>query len=197
MPGLAGLVPPVVATGEPGGWEISPLSLDVLSCDAEVIPVLTDSFGRALDVGDTQYPFPPKIRRAVEVRDRHCTFPGCSAKPAWCHVHHLVPFGRGGPTSEGNGALLCGRHHRYIHAHGWTGLIVDGHVIWRPPDPTIPTSSSPTPGSKHSNAPSATSPTAGSPATPTSNQPTHPTPDSPARGHSSAGVPEGGRHPYM
>src|SRR4029079_19272860 len=122
--GLAGLVPPLVSTGEPGGWEISPLTLDVLSCEAGVVPVLTDSFGRALDVGDTQYPFPPRIRRAIEVRDLHCTFPGCSAKPAWCHVHHLVAFGRGGPTSEGNGALLCGRHHRYVHAHGWTGTIV-------------------------------------------------------------------------
>jgi hypothetical protein len=133
--GLAGLVPPVVSTGEPGGWEVSPLTLDVLSCDAEVIPVLTDGFGRALDVGDTIYPFPPKIRRAVEVRDLHCTFDGCTAKPAWCHVHHLTPFSKGGSTSEDNGALLCGRHHRYVHAHGWTGTIIDGHVVWRPPDP--------------------------------------------------------------
>jgi hypothetical protein len=107
----------------------------MLSCDAVVIPVLTDGFGRALDVGDTIYPFPPKIRRAVEVRDLHCTFDGCTAKPAWCHVHHLTPFSRGGSTSEDNGALLCGRHHRFVHAHGWTGTIVDGHVVWRPPDP--------------------------------------------------------------
>jgi hypothetical protein len=133
--GLAGLVPPVVSTGEPGGWEVSPLTLDVLSCDAEVVPVLTDGFGRALDVGDTIYPFPPRIRRAVEVRDLHCTFDGCTAKPAWCQVHHLTPFSKGGSTSEDNGALLCGRHHRFVHAHGWTGTIIDGHVVWRPPDP--------------------------------------------------------------
>jgi hypothetical protein len=130
----SGLVPPILSTGEPGGWEVSPLTLATLSCEAEVIPVLTDSFGRALDVGQTLYSFPPRIRRAVEVRDQHCTFPGCSAKPAWCHLHHLIPF-PGGPTSEDNGALLCGRHHRFVHAHGWTGRIVDGHVVWEPPDP--------------------------------------------------------------
>jgi hypothetical protein len=136
--GPAGLVPPVLATGEPGGWEVSPLTLQTLGCDAEVVPVLTDSFGRALDVGDTQYPFPPKIRRAIEVRDQHCTFRNCRAKPAWCHVHHLLPFSHGGPTSERNGALLCGRHHRYVHANGWVGQIIDGHVVWRPPNPDDP-----------------------------------------------------------
>ncbi len=125
----------ILSTGEPGGWDLSPLSLATLSCEAEVVPVLTDSFGRALDVGQSLYAFPLRIRRAIEVRDLHCTFPGCTAKPAWCHIHHLIRYGPDGPTSEDNGALLCGRHHRYIHAHGWTGRIINGHVIWHPPDP--------------------------------------------------------------
>jgi Domain of unknown function (DUF222) len=131
----AGLAPAILSTGEPGGWDLSPLTLATLSCEAEVVPVLTDSFGRALDVGQSVYAFPLRIRRAIEVRDLHCTFPGCAAKPAWCHVHHLVRFGPNGPTSEDNGTLLCGRHHRFVHAHGWTGRILDGHVAWRPPDP--------------------------------------------------------------
>jgi hypothetical protein len=79
------------------------------------------------------YPFPPKIRRAIEARDRCCTFPGCSAKPPWCHTHHLIPYRRSGWTAEANGALLCGRHHRHVHAHGWQGRIIDGHVHWQPP----------------------------------------------------------------
>ena len=132
--GQAGLVPPVLATGEPGEWEISPLMLQALSCDADVVPVLTDGFGRALDVGDTVYAFPPRLRRAIEVRDQHCTFRNCRAKPAWCHVHHLVAFSKGGPTSERNGALLCGRHHRFVHASAWVGEIIAGHVVWRPPN---------------------------------------------------------------
>ena len=71
------------------------------------------------------------IRRAIEVRDQHCTYPGCRAKPAWCQVHHLIRFGPDGPTSEDNGGLLCGRHHRHVHAHGMVGEIIDGHVVWR------------------------------------------------------------------
>ena len=122
-------------TGEPGGWEISPLATQVLACGAEVVPILLDQeSGRPLDVGDTMYPFPAKIRRAIEERDRCCTFPGCSAKPPWCHTHHLIPYRRSEWTAEANGALLCGRHHRHVHAHGWTGRLVDGHVVWRQPE---------------------------------------------------------------
>jgi hypothetical protein len=46
--------------------------------------------------------------------------------------------GQVSPTSEANGTLLCGRHHRFIHAQGWTGTLVDGRVHWRPPRPDDP-----------------------------------------------------------
>ena len=132
---LAGIAPGTLETGQPDGWPVSALTAQMLACDAEVLPILLDDdTGRPLDVGDTRYPFPPRIRRAIEVRDRHCTFPRCSAKPPWCHTHHVVPFGRSRKTSEDNGTLLCGYHHRLIHARGWQGEIRDGHVEWRPPD---------------------------------------------------------------
>jgi Domain of unknown function (DUF222) len=140
--GSAGARPAVLETGEPGGWDVSPLTAQMLACDAEVVPLLLDSFGRPLDVGDSIYRFHVRIRRAIEVRDRHCTFTGCQAPSAWCHTHHLVAFGRngkpGGPTSESNGTLLCGRHHRFVHAQGWSGAVVEGHVRWRPPRPGAP-----------------------------------------------------------
>ncbi|MFL6099915.1 MAG: DUF222 domain-containing protein [Actinomycetales bacterium] len=140
--GQAGAPMAVVETGEPGGWEISPLEAQTLFCDAELVPAVLDGDGRPLDVGDSVYRFPPKIRRAIEIRDRHRTFPNCQAPPAWCHAHHLVAFGRdgrpGGATSEANGTLLCGRHHRHVHATGWTGALVDGHVAWHPPRPGAP-----------------------------------------------------------
>jgi hypothetical protein len=134
--GSAGAAFGLLDTGEAGGWELSPLTTQVLSCGAEVVPMLLDdATGRPLDVGRTMYPFPPKVRRAIEARDQHCTFGSCTAKPSWCHTHHLLPFLKGGPTSEANGALLCGWHHRFVHAHGWVGRIIDGHVVWRPPNP--------------------------------------------------------------
>ncbi|MEW1956916.1 HNH endonuclease signature motif containing protein [Kineococcus sp. NPDC059986] len=49
-------------------------------------------------------------------RDRGCIAPGCGA-PAWaCHVHHVVHWADGGPTSIDNLVLLCGRDHRALHA---------------------------------------------------------------------------------
>jgi hypothetical protein len=135
--GQAGVAPARLETGEPGGWDLSPLTFQMLACDAEIVPVLLDGFGRALDVGESQYRVPPRIRKAIEIRDGHCTFGTCQAPPTWCHAHHLIPFGRngkpGGPTSEANGTLLCGSHHRFVHANGWTGSLIDGHVRWRPP----------------------------------------------------------------
>jgi Domain of unknown function (DUF222) len=133
----AGIAPARLDTGEPGGWDISPLTFQTMACDAEIVPVLLDPSGRALDVGESSYRFPPRIRTAIELRDTHCTFGSCQAPPSWCHAHHLIPFGRGGkpggPTSEANGTLLCGQHHRFVHANAWTGTLIDGHIHWRPP----------------------------------------------------------------
>jgi hypothetical protein len=136
--GQAGTPLALIETGEPGGLEVSPLTAQTMACDAETIPMLLDGDGRVLDVGTTTYPFPPRIRRAIEQRDQHCTFPRCNAPPTWCHAHHLTPHSRGGPTAEANGALLCGRHHRHVHAHAWTGTIKDGHVNWRTRGPDDP-----------------------------------------------------------
>ena len=140
--GQAGVPPAVLETGEPGGWDLSPVQAQMLCCDAELVPAVLDGDGRALDVGQSVYRFPARIRRAIELRDRHCTYPACTAPPPWCHTHHLTPFGRGGrpggPTSEANGTLLCGRHHRLVHAAGWTGHLIDGHVRWTPPQPGAP-----------------------------------------------------------
>jgi Domain of unknown function (DUF222) len=131
--GCNGIPPGILhssADGDKAGWAISPLALQTLACDAEVVPVLLDDQGNPLDVGLSIYPFPPKIRRAIEVRDKGCTWPTCTAPPGWCDAHHLIPHSQRGPTAERNGALLCPRHHRHVHAHGLTGRIIDGQVTW-------------------------------------------------------------------
>jgi hypothetical protein len=50
-------------------------------------------------------------RRAVEIRDRYCTFPGCHVPAEDCEVDHVVPYADGGPTTQENGRLRCQRHH--------------------------------------------------------------------------------------
>jgi hypothetical protein len=84
----------------PDGWPlVSPLTAQVLACTADLVPVLVDEQHQPLDVGDTQYPFPAKIRTAIITRDHGCTYPGCGAPAPWCDVHHLVRFRDHGPTS--------------------------------------------------------------------------------------------------
>jgi hypothetical protein len=118
----------------PDGWPISPLTAQTLACTADLVPVLVNEDHQPLDVGDTQYSFPPKIRTAIITRDKACTYPGCGAPAPWCHTHHLTRFRHGGPTSINNGALLCGRHHRYVHALGLTGRLTTtggrSHIHW-------------------------------------------------------------------
>ena len=74
--------------------------------------------GQPLDVGRTQRVVPAHIRRAVERRDGHCVFAGCTAPTHWCDVHHLVHWIDGGETSVANSGLVCERHHTKVH-HGF------------------------------------------------------------------------------
>jgi hypothetical protein len=62
---------------------------------------------------------PASTRRALEARDRHCVFPGCTRPLIWCDGHHLVWWTRGGETALPNLALLCRPHHRMVHEDGW------------------------------------------------------------------------------
>jgi hypothetical protein len=50
-------------------------------------------------------------RRAVEIRDRYCTYPGCHVPAESCDVDHVIPYADGGPTTQENGRLRCTRHH--------------------------------------------------------------------------------------
>ena len=119
----SGDVAPVQPGLLPDGWPISPLTAQTMACSADLVPILVDDDHQPLDVGDTQYAFPPKIRTAIIARDKGCTYPGCGAPAPWCDTHHLIRFRDDGPTSVDNGALLCGRHHRYVHALGLHGYV--------------------------------------------------------------------------
>ncbi len=124
-----------------GGYPLSPATLAAMTCDAVVTPVLVDDAGSPLDVGQRQYAFPARVRTAITVRDQHCTYPGCYRPPTWCQTHHLITYADGGSTSERNGTLLCGHHHRIVHARGWRGELHGARVVWHPPpreDPHVP-----------------------------------------------------------
>jgi hypothetical protein len=87
-------------------------------CDASVARVVFGPGGEILDAGRSRRTFTAAQRRAVIVRDRHCVWPGCDAPPSWCDCHHCIHWGHGGASAVDNAALLCGRHHDRVHAHG-------------------------------------------------------------------------------
>ena len=90
-----------------------------IACDAAVTEVTVDAHGHPLNVGRAVRTIPPAIRRALVIRDRGCRFPGCDRPPEWTDAHHLEHWADGGETRLDNLVLLCRRHHRHVHEHGW------------------------------------------------------------------------------
>jgi len=72
-----------------------------------------------LDIGYSDT-IPGHIRRAVQLRDKHCAWPRCGRPAAWCDVHHRRHKKHGGETSVDDCVLLCQFHHDIcIHRWGW------------------------------------------------------------------------------
>jgi len=112
------------------GSLLGPETVRRMACDAAIIPVVLGSDSEILDVGRTQRLFTPAQLKALWLRDRHCTFPGCQVPAHWTDAHHLKHWIDGGPTDLANGALLCGRHHTIVHRDQLAGTLVHGQVLW-------------------------------------------------------------------
>src|SRR5690606_11828880 len=72
-------------------------------------------------------------RRAILLRDGGCIIPGCTVPAAWCEIHHVHEYARGGPTHTDNGVALCWHHHRTIDTNGWSIRMRDGTPEVRAP----------------------------------------------------------------
>ncbi|GGL13128.1 HNH endonuclease signature motif containing protein [Mangrovihabitans endophyticus] len=101
------------------GERVHPETVRRLACDARLLPVVLGGEAQVLEAGRARRLATGALRRALVVRDRGCTFPGCDRPPRWCEGHHLVHWADGGPTNLTNMALLCGYHHRLVHREGW------------------------------------------------------------------------------
>lgn len=117
------------------GSLLSPATMRRMACDGGVIPVVLGSMGEVLDLGREVRLFTPGQHRALWLRDRHCTIPGCSMPAQWCDAHHLVHWVDYGESEIRNGALLCGYHHSWVHTKRVAGrVVVDAergeHVVW-------------------------------------------------------------------
>ena len=114
----------LAAEGEPGrseledGTRLAAETARRLACDCGVVRVERGPGGEVLNIGRKSRSLPPAVRRALEVRDRGCRFPGCGLR--FTDGHHLVHWADGGETSLRNTMLLCRVHHRLVHEGGWT-----------------------------------------------------------------------------
>ena len=92
-----------------------PGQLVPLLSEAEIERVVFDGPDRVISVSRRRR-FTGALRRAIEVRDRHCQHPsGCDEPADRCDVDHIQPYTDGGPTSLDNGRLACWPHNRHHH----------------------------------------------------------------------------------
>jgi Domain of unknown function (DUF222) len=105
-----------------------------LSCDATLYCIHVDAKGKPKDAGRQTRSVRPPMRRALNVRDGGCRFPGCGRRRR-VDAHHVKHWACGGPTCLANLLLLCRRHHMLVHEGGF-GLYLDdnGQPVFSCPD---------------------------------------------------------------
>jgi hypothetical protein len=123
------------------GPALAPETAERLACDASIVE-LVERDGVPLSVGRKTRTVPPAIRRALQARDRRCSFPGCENK-RFLHAHHIRHWARGGETRLDNLLLLCPRHHRFVHEAGYSIRSCGNGKFefrdpWGVPVPTVP-----------------------------------------------------------
>jgi hypothetical protein len=105
-------------SGEGGESDLPIATVRRLCCDGSVVPLIKNGNGKPLNVGRKQRIVPKAIRRALDARDRVCTYPGCHHQ-RWLEGHHIVHWADGGETSLPNTLLLCSTHHALVHEGGF------------------------------------------------------------------------------
>jgi hypothetical protein len=113
---------------------VSSRTVERLACDASVTRIVLDSKSAVIDVGRARRTISGPGRKALNVRDRGCTWPGCERPASWTSGHHIRHWIHGGTNEPPNLTLLCYRHHWNVHEGGWQ--IVrgnDGCIVTIPP----------------------------------------------------------------
>ncbi|WP_240917565.1 HNH endonuclease signature motif containing protein [Phycicoccus sp. HDW14] len=119
-----------------GGTLLPPAFVRRLACDATLVTHLLGGHGEPLALSRAQRLFSRGQRRHLGLRDRGCTFPGCTAPASWCEAHHVIHWADGGATDVTNAALLCARHHHVVHRRRLVAEVRrhpddrGRHVVW-------------------------------------------------------------------
>ncbi len=122
--------PGMVMGGLTSAAVLGPETVRKLACDGGIIPVILGSAGQVLEMGSTRRAFSGSQVKALWLRDRHCSYPGCDVPATWCDAHHVEHWADGGPTDPNNGTLLCNRHHHVVHRDRFHAEITPDGVEW-------------------------------------------------------------------
>jgi hypothetical protein len=96
------------------GTVIAPGRLVPLLGDADIERIVYEGASRrVVDLGRRSRFFTGALRRAIQLRDRRCTEPGCDTPADDCDVDHQLPYAKGGRTDQSNGNCKCGHHNRH------------------------------------------------------------------------------------
>ena len=117
-----------------GGAQLAVDTARRLGCDSALVGVVRNAAGEPLDIGRKTRVIPPALRRALNVRDGGCRFPGCTHRH-FTEGHHVKHWADGGETKLSNLITLCTFHHRLVHEGGF-GLAAtdDGVFVFTRPD---------------------------------------------------------------
>jgi hypothetical protein len=98
------------------GTVVEPEELRPYLSTANVERVVFSGPNRVIEVGARTRFFTGALRRAIEVRDKHCQHPSeCDVPARDCQVNHKIEYEDGGETTQSNGDLQCGFHNRFLH----------------------------------------------------------------------------------
>jgi Domain of unknown function (DUF222)/HNH endonuclease len=101
------------------GHVLTPEQVRRYACDCTISRIVFGPGSEILDIGRATRTVPTAMRRALNVRDRHCQHPtGCDRPARWCDAHHKQHWADGGPTALSNLTLLCQYHHTLEHRTG-------------------------------------------------------------------------------
>jgi len=103
-----------------GGVQLPIDWVRTMAMRAEIVPVLLDERGQAVELSRTATSRLATFLQRVMLRSVHatCIVPGCEIPFDDCEIHHLEPFD-GHNTVLANLAPVCSADHHHIHDHGW------------------------------------------------------------------------------
>jgi hypothetical protein len=133
---LEGEIAAGVVHGAIGEIPVDAGSLRRMCCEAGILPVVLGRESQVMDMGQERRLVTGAIRRALELRDGGCIFPGCTVPANLCQAHHILSWWDEGPTSLDNLCLVCRHHHALVepdryHSRDQWRIVVD-------PDTRIP-----------------------------------------------------------